>query len=348
MKRILIVDPLSFKGHVNYNYGVIKSISLNYEYDIIVNEHISNKLIEKGVPEYKFIKIYPDKWNIDYLSKNMSKILYHILFRLFFLKIIFWTYFNDKKYDFVLFTSIEIYSFTIFSFLFNKKYIIIDHGIGNVFTNKYYRKAWKLCNDNISLIVLEEFIKDAIIEKLPLKKIFVVKHPLPTLKNVNNNTNISNELITIFAPSNSNNKEYINSLLNMNLSNNIRIFVKSNGFEYKRENMIITNQYISSKVYEEYMFNSQFILLPYDPTYNYRISAVLFEAIILNKKILLLNNNTLNYYFKIFPNNIILIDYNDNLESVVNSHIYSSSSSKPNLELYQSEAISNEFVNIFN
>ena len=35
--KILIVDPLSFYGHVNYNYGIIDAISEKYDYDVIVH-----------------------------------------------------------------------------------------------------------------------------------------------------------------------------------------------------------------------------------------------------------------------------------------------------------------------
>lgn len=157
--KVLIVDPLSFIGHVNYNYGIIDALRQEYEYDVVCNEKLQEKLVEKGIPIERFVWTFPERWNLCSLSEVYNKIIYHLLYRYYFLKVILKVFFLKKKYDFILFTSVEIVTFCILSWLFDKKCAIVDHGIGIIFEKWYYKYFWKFCNNEIKIVVLEEFIK---------------------------------------------------------------------------------------------------------------------------------------------------------------------------------------------
>ncbi len=94
-------------------------------------------------------------------------------------------------------------------------------------------------------------------------------------------------------------------MTNLNIPEGCRILAKSNSFEYENEKIKIYSQKLSDKEYDLYLKQAFCFLLPYEKGYNYRTSAVLFQAVKMNKPILLLNNNTLSHYSEIFPNTVI-------------------------------------------
>ena len=343
--RILIVDPLSFYGHVNYNYGIIDAISEKYECDVIVNEYQCEQLINKGINSNKFLKVYPNKWNIAELSKKYNKILYHILYRYYFLKIVYCAIKQKNNYDFVLFTSIEITSFVLLSMFFNEKTAIVDHNIGKIKKSNLYNLSWRLCNNKIKIVVLEDFIRDMVLSEIPTKKVFVVHHPLPSQTMIYTNLP-KDDKIVVFAPSNSNDEGILEQVVKEKMSSKIFVYAKSHKLRYKTKNIEISPDFISNEMYSELMGKADFILLPYESSYNYRISAVLFEAIVRNKKVILLNNNTLSFYKDIFPQNIILIDNSDFISEIVNGNLYKCFIDNSSLDKYKKESLVSQFSSI--
>ena len=303
MKKILIVDPLSYSGHVNYNQGIIRAAIQNYDCDVLVNYSVTEKLINKGIPCTRFITPYPDSWNIEKLSKRMGKLAYNIAFRCYFLRVLLRVLFNCKKYDAVIITCIDVYAFAIISWLFRRKTLVIDHGIGRIKDSMMYRNAWLMINKNITIVVLENFIKDMVESQLPSRKVLVIRHPLPVPAKVSERYNKENKII-VFAPSASNDDLFLQDLKHRKIPTGIKIIAKSNTIDFTSENVIIYKGFLSKNDYDRCLYISDYILLAYEPSYNYRISAVLFEAIALGKKILLLSNNTLKNYAKIFSEGI--------------------------------------------
>ena len=343
MKRILIVDPLSHMGHVHYNYGLISAASLKYKCHIVCDDFLKQNLINKGIPEECFIKSFPHKWNIVQLAKRHKKIIYHILFRFYSAIIILWCFINRKKFDHIIFTSTDIYTFFPLSYLFNNKCSVIDHGIGFI-SDFSYRTIWTLTNKKINLIVMEEWIKDYVEKELKSRNIFVVKHPLPHIDR--SCIMPDNSCPSVFAPSNSNDESYLLSLTKMSSRTPLTIYAKSRKTEFLRDGICISCKYISNEVYRQYLTNAKYILLPYEDNYNYRISAVLFESIILNKHIILLNNNTLKNYIKIFPGHITLINREDNLYDIIDKISDNDIKMEADLSTYNSIGIADSLQTI--
>lgn len=306
-KKILVVDPLSYSGHVNYNHGIIRAISRDFDYDIIVNDFMAYSLRKKGIKEECFIKKYPKDWSIESLSKKMNKISYHIAFRFFFLKVLWNVILNQKKYDGIIITCIDVYSFMLISWLFSTKTCVVDHGIGNIEKNKVYKWCWLLISKKIRIIVLEDFIELMVRKNLHNRNVYVVRHPLPVIHHHKIEIEKENEIL-IFAPSASNDEEFFDEIMQLKIPNDVTIIAKSNKSQYTSKNLIIYKGYISTDEYNHYISACDYILLAYDRTYNYRISAVLFEAVQLGKRVLLLSNNTLSYYAEIFGEDVLLFD----------------------------------------
>lgn len=348
MKKILIVDPLTSTGHVNYNFGIIKAAMKNYDVDVISRSITSVKLQEKGIPSNKFVWTFPDEWHINVLAKKWNKIIYHLIFRYYIIKILLRVFRMKNKYDRVIITCIDIYSFWFLSWLYNKKVLVIDHGIGNVKDNTIYRCLWRLTNPSVKLIVLEEYIKD-MVEASLYRNVYLLKHPLPqvcpsaiveensvvkgNLSIFNNKENVS----IVYAPSSGNDLGFMEELCHTKIPKLIRVIAKSS-FAYESAQLKIYNLYITDDEYNYYLDNSDFILLPYPSSYNYRISAVLFEALVRGKRVLVWENNTLKYYSMIFPEQVFsFTDIADLFEKVeqLKWHVIR----KPNLYAYSDEKL---------
>ena len=142
--KILIVDPISYIGHVNYNYGIIRGVASFADYSILVNKKMRNELIIKGVEEGKFLPSYSEEWNIASLAKKYKfKLVYHCMFRKHFLDVMKMAKSEYKDYNGIIFTSIDILSFAPVSFFFSGNYLVVDHGIGMIKTHDIYRLAWR-------------------------------------------------------------------------------------------------------------------------------------------------------------------------------------------------------------
>ena len=347
MNKVLIVDPLSYSGHVNYNHGIIRAISKSYDYDIIVNESVADKLTNKGIDNRHFIETYPDEWNIVELSKRMNKFFYHIAFRYYFIKLIFKIAFLKKDYDAIIITCIDIFAFSLVSWLLGDKVYVVDHGIGLLANSRAYRIAWKLTCSKINLIVLEEFIKEMASKLLKNRKIYVVKHPLPAKINIIKPTekDTSGHII-LFGPSGSNDESFLESLRKAEIPDDIKIVAKSHILEIKNDNLILYKNYVSDEDYLYYLNMSKYLLLAYPSSYNYRISAVLFEALRMQKPVLLYANNTLVHYQKIFPGQVCLFNsVNDLFEKM---RVFTPKSSNDELNSYSDEELAQSINKMLN
>ena len=338
--RVLIVDPLSYIGHVNYNYGIIRGISLVADYSIIVNHKMEDELQKHGIKKEHFLDSYSDQWNITALAaKYKKKAIYHILFRLFFLKVILQARKLKKEYDFILFISIDIISFSPISWLFNQKCGIIDHGIGNMAKNRFYKTAWKMCNHQIKLVTLEEYIKDFVLQHDPLRKTYVIRHPLPENKGITISDPVKE--ILIFGPSASNDADFVNELKDCDLPEGIQFIIKGRE-SINKQGLNIYSERISDEQYNTYLNQARYILLAYDSEYNYRASGVLFEAAMAGKPVLILNNNTLCHYKQIFNDHVYLFKTTDELMKIIVEHS-EDSHSEYDLSEYTDEGIGKAF-----
>lgn len=336
-KKILICDPLSYSGHFNYNYGIIRATKQHYDVGIVVNKQTFDKLLKTGIDKDSFDFVFPTEWGIVPLSKRMNKVFYHLVSRFYVLMVLLKTLKLSKNYDAVIFTCTDIFTFCIVSWFFNKRCFVVDHGIGNVKSKKLYRLAWNITNKNVNMIVLEPFIKEMVEENIKKRNVFVIRHPLPKIyyKQPKKDT----KGILLFSPSGSNDESFIKELCQYDICSNIRVVVKSHQINYKSDRVVVYNSYITNEEYQNYLSDCDYMLLAYESSYNYRISAVLFESLILGKPVLLYSNNTLSIYKEIFPNSVFLFkSVKEMLDIITEGYV---PKTEENLKLYQDEVISN-------
>jgi len=228
---------------------------------------------------------------------------------------------KKDNYDIVFFSSIEIISFCLSTINPKTKYVFVDHAITTIDKNKIKRFFWKHINKNIDAIVMENYIKNFLENKIKIKnKIWLLKHPLPFIEHFKSKKLDKINEKFIYAPSGSNDEEFINYLINNeNYIENFKIIIKSKTVNYNSPNLFVFNNRISESEYYNYMLNCSFVLLPYGDDYNYRVSSIFFEAIQLNKVVLLNSNNSLKYYSERYPHTVLKYNsYSDFIKTIKN------------------------------
>jgi hypothetical protein len=245
-------------------------------------------------------EIFPGYW----IGKIKNRIAFMLKWRIAQYRFIKQIIKEGEQFDKIFFSSVDIFSFSIAtrSSQIKSNLLFVDHGIFHL-KEKTTRFAYRyFLASQINIIALEEYIRDYLFENHIKNRIKVVHHPVPKMKANYFCSPMSDKQISIFAPSTSNDEQFISYLLEKvnRIPKNVKIFIKSKRQQYRSSNLIIFNERINTSDYNHIFDEADFILIPYEDNYNYRTSAILFEALNLEKKVLLRNNNTLRHYFDNF------------------------------------------------
>lgn len=341
--KILIIDMLSPKGHVNYNKGLIRilekgkhSVTFIAQKDL-VEELYGNKNRES--------QIIPNDCFLDYSETLSNNFFRPIIWRK---RLINWIcrHRNEyNRYDYVLFSSAEPFVISWCSRHIKTRHGFVDHGIGKVGESLLYKFCYKyLLNKNTDTWVLEEYIAEYV-KNIINRKILVMYHPIFS-PYVEKTTVNQNKQVILFAPSGGNDVAFVDSLISSSRTfpNNYKIIIKGRGKEYEDENVKVYSGHLNSDLYYRYFNESSAILIPYESTYNYRTSAIFFEAMAAQKPVLILDNNTLVQFASKFPKVTFLFhDISDIPKVMSKIGIIESSSYKEILEYYSDENILNQF-----
>lgn len=305
-KKILFIDPLSPKGHLNFN-----SIYIKYLY-----EHCHNIDFAFKVDYDKHFKLKTNAVIYQIPKKFYEKTNNKILSRFYLLRI--FRYIKENcnldQYDFVLMSSFEEISLYMASY--TTPVFLVHHNnfrsIDNPFKLYFYKKvANKNCN-----IVFEHYMKK-MLDSLGVERTFVVRHGLqkPIDEKIldNNNLRIKFKNINkydhvIFSPSASSaDNDFITKLLSNNdfisclESNNILLILKGDfKIKHQHRNISIIKRYLTDIEYNYLFLRSSAILISYPLSHIYRVSAVLFECISNNKLCLVSKIDSLLVYKEYF------------------------------------------------
>lgn len=344
--KILLIDILSPYGHVNYNRGLIRvlnnrgnSITFCSERKMLEDVCLGYNIGTKTIPNSLFF-IDASNW----LKRAFRPLKWRS-------RLIGWYFANAKfinQFDYVLFTSAEPFFISFISRFIRVKCGFVDHGIGKIADSFLYRMSYKyLLSNNVDILTLEEYINDFVTGILK-RSSYVLYHPIY----INNNKSIKPQDLEeniIFAPSGGNDLEFIKELQQKVdfIPSNFKIIIRSSDYTFENDRLIVYNKTLSRETYYNYMSMAAAILIPYENTYNYRTSAIFFEAMANNKPVLILNNNTLAQFAKKFSKVAVLINSSEELEDAfyqtrnIEIHEYQNV-----LEQYSDIIIQNQFMNL--
>lgn len=346
--KVLLVDILSPKGHINYNKGLIRVLQKEgYDVSFCASEYMVEKVSEVYSVE---MYVIPNGLFLSSMG-NLPRILRPFIWRI---KLYKWlknrVVFFDG-YDYILFTSSEPVVLAFLSQKISKRNGFVDHGIGKVGTSLLYRICYKyVLNANTDIIVLEEYIS-SFVNSVLQKDSHVVYHPVFTNDLCTKTIRCQDFPRLVFAPSGGNDSTFLEVLIKneVKFTDNIKIVARSSNRCYNSDTLSIYCDYLGEQEYYKYMQDAVAILIPYESSYNYRTSAVFFEAISNKKPVIIYANNTLVELAKKFPKVAFLISsFEDIIKTVLTLPKINDSSFKEVIDSYSDDIIAKQIQNVFN
>lgn len=300
--KILFVDPVCWKEHITYNQFWIETLNIsNISYDTAFVQGYQKLLNAKliNAQNYEIAAPYGNSGLI-----NNTRFLWHLYYKV-----------NVRSYQYIVFSSINKLAFLCSPFFWSAKAIIVSHSWKTPIT-VFYKLLLKIISSKHILISLDNFIY----EYLRNNKIrtHVIPHPIVQPFTTNTATHKEKQLINIFAPSKSIDKELLDSLYKDTTLNNwlkehkIKLHIRNHIYTQNSSNLIFSTGYIQDSEYKNLFLNADIILIAYPSTFTNRVSNVFYEAIGNKKHIILLKGTHLdNYANEYDPNHTIIKPFND-------------------------------------
>lgn len=304
-KKILYIDPFYQTGHSDFNNGYIKALretgaTLHF---VVVKGYEKHLNIAEDEVLYK-IPAFLERTDFGGLGNRICHLIALFLIRL---KIRF------SDYDKVFFSNFDEISF-YFSGI--KNAIVVPHinisessnKVKSFFLNKVLQKN--------TCIAFNQSISDYLSQKGNYKIMeqpLGLPEPIRSKQKANfaakeqqliNDLSAYNKIL--FSPSaQSSDTEFIQKLIDdaaflAMLKNENIAFVAKGNFTSQNENIIMINYYLSTDLYQYLFLKSDCILLAYPESFQYRVSAVLFECFANNKRCLVPSTEVFKSYEKHF------------------------------------------------
>ena len=235
------------------------------------------------------------------------------------------------NYDLIFFSFFEEISFVFANLKGN--IVLMNHS--NVSGLKSYIKRFflKKCNLNAKFLVFHNSIKarfaefginNVIVEPLGLSQPYfkiIDEQTLGQINKVYSRTFSENFKFRILIPSDSKygSRLIANHILNEKFLNflekeNILIIIKSNSINILNKNILQINPFLPDHIYKLFFNISDTIILDYPETFEYKVSAALFECFSNNKPVLLSSIKSFKIYNEYFNYN----PYYLNTEQLIN------------------------------
>lgn len=284
-KKILIYDYLFVQGHIHPNAHYINLLSKRYDvYVISINGYYNCFLQNNNI---KIIDIHT-RYSVQKLRK---KRIYQIHFCAAVSKIV-----KERNIDQILFLSYDTPSFSISRLFFRRECTLVIQEHNNIDRLKQRKiELWlyKSFANRTKHIVYEKFMRDALVSNYAVKAKRIYVLPRAKYAYMVHRTEKKYSAIGL---SGSNDMLFVDEIVRYSEKNaasleGIRILLKA--VEKFSDNAIvrIVNKRVSDEEYEEFFNSTRVIIDPLPSTFEYRMSAVLFEG--LSSRKIIIGTNTL-------------------------------------------------------
>lgn len=272
--RLLYIDPFSFEGHVNFNKIHIEALRrCGFEPDFVFKEGYGSLLGEGNVvyeyPERLYNHDSGNKWRRSQYC-ILRDIMRHV---------------DMGSYDRILLSAYETFSVLLTGFPAS---YLVNHD--NIQSNRI--KLWgirALAKKHVHIALLRQSLD--LLKGMGCNASYFVNHGL--IESYPAEPREGGAQITIFSPSaESSDEEFINEMILDDSLNgilekrNVRISVRSNNLRSGRKNIEILSRRLSDDEYRKKFMASDYILIAYPESFEYRVSGVLMEALACGKRIL--------------------------------------------------------------
>lgn len=272
--RFLYIDPFSFEGHVNFNKIHIEALRrCGFQPDFVFKEGYGRLLGEPNVVYEYPARLYNhdsgNKWRVSQY-RILRDIMRHV---------------DMDSYDRIFLSAYETFSvlFTGFPSSF-----LVNHD--NIQNNKI--KLWgirALAGKHVHIALLRQSLE--FLKEMGCSDSYFVNHGL--IEPYPAEPRDGGQRISIFSPSaESSDEPFINEMILDDALNgileekNVRISIRSNNLRSGRKNIEVLGRRLSDEEYRRRFMASDYILIAYPESFEYRVSAVLMEALACGKRIL--------------------------------------------------------------
>lgn len=320
--RILIVDYLCQKGHKNYVSILLDSlVTLGHDVTFITSKDFMDYLcvddtrINTITYKAESFKARPRLNNIIYQIYSLKKIEWKL---------------REKKFDYIILTSYNIYSY----FFFKRKEItfIINHDNIDRINHGYTLFLHRHLSNNNRYVVLSPYIKSYVEKILSNKKVVYVPHGVTRNLQLSCDSLFAKYPHIIFCSARSScNEEFLGELLadkdNQEFleKNNILLIVRTN-YKYNvniKNVMFIDSSHRIADLDYDYIINHALcVYLPYAEDFRYRVSGIFYECIPNNIPVLFNETDSTVQYEDFVTYNYVFSDpkeFKDRVSTILNS-----------------------------
>jgi uncharacterized protein (UPF0335 family) len=296
--KVLFLDFLYPKGHKIFNKNLIECLS-EFSKVTVLSQKDYYKDFKKDITKAYIVEQ-------NYFSTN-NRILSRINSIIIMAKSA--SFCKKQKPDYIFVSSFETSSFALAKWFFKtlENIFIVHHNNTDELKNLIKTKVFKSYMNKVNHIVLEEFIKEWLVNEIGVKsdRIYVVPYPI----NADNTTlNQRSEKYYCVGLSNSNDEKFIEKIINLEKENetllklNKKVILKSRVNEFDNGYLKVLKCYLKKSEYDEYISNCKFIFMPFPSTFCNRMSGTLMDALSNNKIVLGSDIPLIRCYSKEYPN----------------------------------------------
>ena len=326
--RVLIVDPLSERGHINFNIQFEKLIS-SFDLSWIV--------CERDVEFYLGVKVV-ERFKERLINKQ-NRLLYFFGQSYILLNVLFFCI--KTKHDKVVLLSYELPSLSIASHLyrlFHVKLYLVEH---NTFVpkSKFKNCLFRFISPKACHICLAPYIADVIFSKFGREAIGIW-HPVPSVRNIKEDIKVNR----VFMPSTTIGGNISSEIYDTFLqSSRYELYAKGEGLLFKDTNVHMKTFFDN---YFELLYSSFCVVIPQN--FDYRVSGVFFEAIS-GGAILAVSDCTFGREMKkAFPERVLIVTNWTELPNMLDrlpkhSFLTTEFDDKEHLNAYSSSLLCNAF-----
>lgn len=295
MRKALYIDALCPSGHKVFNSLTLDAIStMDIELKIVATH-----------------KCIPERFNIDfiiperYFARSKRTILPKISYRIreyrkwqWILNVI-----DQEEPNLIFVSSYESISFSLISNKIRVPVLAFNHNNIDELTSKAKRIFYRKISKNIIQVVFEDYMAEYL-------KIIGIKNNVVVLPHIvdpveimeNKSASINSRVLTLFAPSSSNDFTIIESLKRRKEDlkrHQIRLIAKFTK-DFEDDHLILRKRF-SDEEYSKYMRICSLVYVPLPNTFNYRVSNVINEAVANGKRVVAHRNKYTEFLKKRYP-----------------------------------------------
>ena len=284
--KVLFLDPVCLEGHVNFNK--IHLLSLMSTFDDV---------------DCCFVKGYTDELNIKDCNLKMLKSLRLVKRNI-----------NLSLYDIIIISCYDEISLWLSHF---PRSFIINHNNLSKMNHWFKRLCYKrICDKHVNIVLNDNsfnYLKSKGVENI-VKVVHGLMLPYKSVKK-------ENDKFVLFTPSpNSTDKLFTESIIKDKrfinwLEDNDAVFILRGNYRSDSNRIKVITGRINFEKYKNLLMTSNCLYIAYPPSFKYRVSAVVLEAIANKKNCVLREIEDFREYENIYGSQI----YFHNVETLIES-----------------------------